>query len=347
MGNTTSATTPSGPPTGSEILFTTDYPSTHPPGERGGGGAPVAIRPGRGLPVHPREPLGVPAGHHPTAGHLAGRGPPSVDAQSGAAEADRLQSGRRQRRLLPRRPEDRFRVQPKRREQHLGLRQRRDERGPAHDLRGPNRHAPLVARRPPTGLRLDRGGGLEPLCHRRRWRGAAQTHVGAFRGERRDLVSRWAVHLLRFESERQQADLEDPLRGRPGGPGHTGRSASTPRNPGTAATSTTRTADSTGIWRVPVAGGEEAEVVRGPVSGGTTGLSPGAASTTRRPARRSRQRVHDPVSRLRVRAGPQRCFARSALQAHRWLAVSPDEEWILYSELPEAQSELMLVENFR
>jgi hypothetical protein len=32
---------------------------------------------------------------------------------------------------------------------------------------------------------------------------------------------------------------------------------------------------------------------------------------------------------------------------HMWLAVSPDEQWILYSQWPEAQSELMLVENFR
>jgi hypothetical protein len=32
---------------------------------------------------------------------------------------------------------------------------------------------------------------------------------------------------------------------------------------------------------------------------------------------------------------------------HQWLAVSPDEEWILYSEAPAATSELMLVESFR
>jgi hypothetical protein len=29
------------------------------------------------------------------------------------------------------------------------------------------------------------------------------------------------------------------------------------------------------------------------------------------------------------------------------LAVSPDEEWILYAECPAEKSELMLVENFR
>ena len=32
---------------------------------------------------------------------------------------------------------------------------------------------------------------------------------------------------------------------------------------------------------------------------------------------------------------------------HLWLNASQDERWILYNELPEWQSELMLVENFR
>ena len=32
---------------------------------------------------------------------------------------------------------------------------------------------------------------------------------------------------------------------------------------------------------------------------------------------------------------------------HRWLAVSPDEEWLLFGEQPAPQSELMLMENFR
>ena len=32
---------------------------------------------------------------------------------------------------------------------------------------------------------------------------------------------------------------------------------------------------------------------------------------------------------------------------HVTMAVSPDEEWILYGEAPAATSELMLMENFR
>ena len=46
------------------------------------------------------------------------------------------------------------------------------------------------------------------------------------------------------------------------------------------------------------------------------------------PAANSRRRLEGPSGRM-------------------WLTVSPDEEWVLYSELPIGQSELMLVENFR
>lgn len=44
------------------------------------------------------------------------------------------------------------------------------------------------------------------------------------------------------------------------------------------------------------------------------------------------------VSELFRKVGPFR---------HAWLAVSPDDEWVLYSERPASTSELMLVENFR
>ena len=159
---------------GSEILFTTGWTDQHPSSERGGGRAPAGLRPGRGLSVHPREPHGVPTGHlQPQAIWRVG-GRRACDAQSGAAEADRLQSGRKQRRLLPRRPEDRFRVHPKWREQYLGLRQRRDERGPTDDLRGQHGNAPLVARRPPSwsSTRSRRGTGTSmsstPMEGRRR-----------------------------------------------------------------------------------------------------------------------------------------------------------------------------------
>jgi hypothetical protein len=40
-------------------------------------------------------------------------------------------------------------------------------------------------------------------------------------------------------------------------------------------------------------------------------------------------------------------FAREGPAHPYWLAVSPDERWILYSEISTPESELMLVENFR
>jgi non-specific serine/threonine protein kinase len=43
----------------------------------------------------------------------------------------------------------------------------------------------------------------------------------------------------------------------------------------------------------------------------------------------------------------QQRIAGAPMPKHMWLAVSPDEQWILYSQWPEAQPELMLVENFR
>ncbi len=63
-------------------------------------------------------------------------------------------------------------------------------------------------------------------------------------------------------------------------------------------------------------------------------------------APRSRERVHDSV--LDFASGRTTgLFRQIGSSSHYALAVSPDEEWILYNEWPEWQSELMLVENFR
>ncbi len=40
-------------------------------------------------------------------------------------------------------------------------------------------------------------------------------------------------------------------------------------------------------------------------------------------------------------------FRQVGWSDHQYVAVSPDERWILYTEYPEWQSQLMLVENFR
>jgi len=102
----------------------------------------------------------------------------------------------------------------------------------------------------------------------------------------------------------------------------------------------------TGIWRVPVAGGEETAVVKGPVSWDHWALSrSGLYYSTFRPLRRGNEYR---VQFLDFESGrTKELFRLVGSSAHQWLAVSPDEEWILYSEIPEWQSELMLVENFR
>jgi Tol biopolymer transport system component len=106
-------------------------------------------------------------------------------------------------------------------------------------------------------------------------------------------------------------------------------------------------ADSGGIWRMPTSGGEATELVPGRVSWFQWGLS------------RSGLYFHDTLPG--ERGVPEHLiryldFASGRVSdVHRkegrfgrlWLAVSPDEKWVLYAENPPATSELMLVENFR
>jgi hypothetical protein len=40
-------------------------------------------------------------------------------------------------------------------------------------------------------------------------------------------------------------------------------------------------------------------------------------------------------------------FRKEGPEQHQSTTVSPDEQWILFSEAPAGQSDLMLVENFR
>jgi len=102
-----------------------------------------------------------------------------------------------------------------------------------------------------------------------------------------------------------------------------------------------------GIWRVPVAGGEETEVVRGPVPAWSDwALSrSGLYYSKIRPRGRGNEYT---IQFLDFASGRTKELYRQIGSArHQELAVSPDEQWILYSESPEWQSELMLVENFR
>jgi dipeptidyl aminopeptidase/acylaminoacyl peptidase len=101
-----------------------------------------------------------------------------------------------------------------------------------------------------------------------------------------------------------------------------------------------------GIWRVPASGGQEVEVVKGPVffqdfALGARGIyylqsRPGAASGTYEIRYLDLESAK--VTTLFHKQGPVRI---------RTLAVSPDEKNLLYQESTVAESELMLVDNFR
>jgi Tol biopolymer transport system component len=101
------------------------------------------------------------------------------------------------------------------------------------------------------------------------------------------------------------------------------------------------------IWRVPVGGGPETEVIAGPlyhcfdwslVEDGiyyakTQGLGRGQEYT---------------IQFFDFESGQSTEVFRKTGPFHHWtVAASPDEEWVLYGERPFLTSELILVENFR
>jgi Tol biopolymer transport system component len=101
-----------------------------------------------------------------------------------------------------------------------------------------------------------------------------------------------------------------------------------------------------GIWRVPASGGQEQEVVKGPVdfqdfalgARGIYYLQSRAGGVGGTYDIRYFDLESAKVTTLFHKQGPVRVLT---------LAVSPDEKSLLYSESPVAESELMLVDNFR
>ena len=99
-----------------------------------------------------------------------------------------------------------------------------------------------------------------------------------------------------------------------------------------------------GIWKVPIGGGEEIRILSRPVnwtdwSLSREGISPGPETPACR--RRIRHRlpgdsVPEEITEIYQAESP--CL-------HGWLAVSPDERWILYGEVPRWEVNLMLAEN--
>ena len=105
-------------------------------------------------------------------------------------------------------------------------------------------------------------------------------------------------------------------------------------------------AEDAGIWRVPISGGEEAELVPGPIAWPNWALSRSGlyflAAVPANPAGEYSIRYLD----FKTSRVTDLYRDKGALDRF-WLAVSPDEKWILYGKRPPVTSELMLVENFR
>jgi Tol biopolymer transport system component/serine/threonine protein kinase len=101
------------------------------------------------------------------------------------------------------------------------------------------------------------------------------------------------------------------------------------------------------IWRARVEGGDEIEVVPGPIPFvGDWALSrSGVYYATERARGRLEEYV---IHHLDLESGQvSEVYRKVGPTTHAWLAVSPGEEWILVGEEPFPQSELMLMENFR
>ena len=104
----------------------------------------------------------------------------------------------------------------------------------------------------------------------------------------------------------------------------------------------------TTIWRVPTGGGDEVEFLRGPTDWPSWTLSErGIYYMTWRSLVR-RRRIEYRIYYLDFASGrTTELFVREGSASPLWLSVSPDERWILYTEVPLPESELRLVENFR
>jgi hypothetical protein len=99
---------------------------------------------------------------------------------------------------------------------------------------------------------------------------------------------------------------------------------------------------------VPVAGGEETEVLHERIVAGHWALARSGIYFFRIPPGYGEQGQRWAIQYFDLDSRKvTELFRKEGPFDHWSLAVSSDEEWILYSERPVGTSELMLVENFR
>ncbi len=97
-----------------------------------------------------------------------------------------------------------------------------------------------------------------------------------------------------------------------------------------------------GIWRIPIDGGEEAQILEKVGWGDWTPTDKGIYFSNREaepgPTIELFDFASEEVSHVAVLEHPP---------LNNWLSVSPDEKWILYVRSEQTESDIMLVENFR
>ena len=99
------------------------------------------------------------------------------------------------------------------------------------------------------------------------------------------------------------------------------------------------------MWKIPVAGGESTRVLEAIAPGGKWTVGPDGIYFLTVPD----QKGHADLSVYKFATGKTRKIIRFVERrlGGGLLAVSPDGRTILYAQLDEAGSDLMLVENFR
>jgi Tol biopolymer transport system component len=100
-----------------------------------------------------------------------------------------------------------------------------------------------------------------------------------------------------------------------------------------------------GIWKIPVAGGEEVRVLDRKVVWRNWDVAPGGIYFLTSKPRPGGEEWS--IELLNLQSGKvTQIFHQDSPNHHDSLAVSPDEQWILYSETPPLDADLMLAEDF-